>query len=1854
MILMEEQDQQTTMEENTTNRPYKGLHKDNSPQDQPEGTHRFGLNAIRETDQGDENFMSNEESNEECAVFPEGYIPIGKEYMTNGETAIMLCKEDDSLSEIGIVDDECNYVTHVRFDLGFRVSNQIDITYRKRRGCERTIYFTDDLNRPRIFNFDKPEDFKNSSGQWDADKFNLFKTYNKIPRFDNISLLETGQLLSGSYNFSVQYLDNDLNPTEWITTTDTVIIYNDDITSKPFSEIRGSTNKKTNYQDFGVTNKAIRLVVGNIDTDFPFYRIAAIEATNGGGRVSRVVFSQEISTRNNIYTYTGENAFTLGTEEEIQVFNNVIERAKNIEQIENKLTLTNTQGKQINYCALQKYASKITSDLVTQEIILNDIESINNQKRSQLHNEKIGYMPGEIYSFGIVYVFEDGGVSPVYHIPGRNKDRLSSMSFDNTLTDTLYTDNNNCEDGDYWGVDSQGSPLLDTNIRHHRFPLRSQVNKPLYVRNGSFEAPSTIVTNGLIVDVSGTIDPAFDQTSIVVYVNYNINGNAQEEQRFEITVASYDPLLGISDIVIDTALEGNIIDNIVITEEVVSGLVYSSEVREVDEITSVNDNSIYTSEIFGIKFSDIEPPALEDTNGEKVIGYYIVRNERDEENKTILDTGVLTPLLEETGDISGEIRFVAHGHLMPNSTRLKEDVFAVIHPEHKFLNKEYKNVTEYIQEGEYFLQSKNTASEVLQDVQPGTSYDSSAHRRRERDSDGFSLHVLNRNNNVEYVKTNSVFADSTEIVDAFYLNSLFSKSIVDINDNRRDIFNVSADNKIGILQLNKAVDITSKLPYVIMKRDLGNPYAGFRVLPYYKEFTNPSSFPLEGNAEISVFNGDSYISSMKYMSSMYYDIRMKNRDRKSGVFNFILAGLAILAGAILLATGVGGLAGIALIGFGVSQAATGLEKEQVARVYKDLYEQGLKDTVNDVDTDAVFGGDPPDDTIQWFHDNVSNLWFESSVNMNWRMGSTAGITDFINSPTGYDEEQNLQYCVDKVTSPDAENDDGKTYQGFAKAEIYEVNPDYRRRDRQKTFFHLGLEYDCCSDCLEDFPHRSYYSETAFQEELTDNYRTFLPNNYIDIEGNTGEITNVFRIQNNFYLHTEEALWHLPQSIQERVTGDIVSFIGTGSFFSIPPRLILDGENGSSAGSTHKWATIKTPLGVFFLSERQGVVYQFNGNSLNPISSMGLYNWFKENIKLKLDNQYYTSNRRPYPYRDNPSNRYGSGFISTYDSRKERIIITKKDSVFGTNVVGDNNDYEICVSGGDVTVFRNFNQLLAARANDGWNYEGIENCQLKFSRQTTETRPVEVGSVTTVPNEADIHIFYDTSGSFGDINDSCLVSIDTAIDDWVVSFRNSNPDWVGLLYKYEDTTEQWVNYPSIISQQTYGGITADKDIIVVSFCNEAAGGQGDGEYHNSSYQTLITNPTSTFLADYDNFVNNVYPAYNSFIGIHYPIVFGAESASCSPFTPSNLASSRTFLLHSVAALYGVPLTVNDLSIELPQRNLGFTVQEWDDLKQTLQGQNPYPNNGLRNFGWTGRWDRSADSQGNVINAQQFGEDINQLLGANSTTNTELVDVEFPTTEYDYVDGEVIVDPEMINNSWTISYSLKSNPPSWQSMHSYLPSFYINTPNRFGSWLHDSNFLWKHNSKNGYQNFYGQRYPFIIEYVSLSNPLSTRIFDYLKLITEAKKYNAQYNEFVDQKFITFNKGIFYNSNQSSGVLNLVVKNKNEDDEDYLLQQVQNIEGDSIIIDRNERDWSLNELRDYRTNYEIPMFDSNINSLQDNYYIDKKVNSDSIDHDKDWSELQSFRDKYLVVRLIFDTFDDVKLLLNYSVQNEKQSFR
>lgn len=1847
-----------------------GLSSDTSFVMQPHGSTRFVLNAVNETDEGDRGFRFVEEANSPCYQIPRNFVPIEEVYIGNEETLLFLA-DGQGNSMLAIADRNCNFNVILNDSgqtekLGFSLSFQIMATFRLRRGCERTVYWVDP--KPRAFIIDKPEDFQDENGDWAINKFNLFKLYSKIPRFESLEVLNTGGVLPpGGYNVSIQYLDNDLNPTEFIRSTQVLKVYNDNM-QNAWSSIRGSSMQTKDYYVPSITNKSIRVTLSNLDESFPFYRLAFTESNSGSGLVSDTKYTSEISTRNNVFTYTGSNFESTGTQEDIVMFNNILDSAETIEQAENILLLGGGKGKQVNFCGLQKYASRIRANLITKPIILNSI-SDSNPKKGSADFDGVGYMPGEIYSFGVVYIFEDMTLTPVYHIPGRAANYPSLMSTNNLSSDNRYIDNDSCGNLGYWGTDSEGNLLGNTPVRHHRFPLRSEVNKPLFTEevvgenNTEMNSIRILVTGDLVFPepcITDPEDPGYDPNctdvpieelpDIEYEVLYQVDGIDFNYTGY-INFDTWDEFTGQT-IVLPPTLS----DNIVIISVSENGIPQPtngsgtsaeglSYLASIEPYVYESEEKLYFSEIFGIEFSGVELPTEDDLNGNKIIGYYIVRNERVEDEKTILDSAILTSTMKNS-------YFVSHGHLMPNlsdTSKIQKDILSMIHPEHKFRGRNYTAPTSIIQEGEYVRTENNYSRVRIQDVMDGSSHVKKRHKGE--DNDGWDLHIRTRDNILSYNTKNSIIAEQENIKEVFYLDALTYKTIEDSTNTSKDVFNIACDNRVGIVSLNQEYTgpIVNTVPYVLLKRDIANPYSNFRTLPYYMDSKNYHAFVEgENTSTATVFGGDVYVTPMRYVNSLFYDNKVMKRRTKKGLLTIIVAAVLIVVGTVLAFFTAGAsvaliAVGVGLIGAGAALASSGLKQDAWSRAYNELYQQGLRETVLD-DYTAQFTVNPPDDEIQWVGESMTNLWFESQVNMALRQGANTGIPDFMDAPGTIETGNGLsgpeapatlldRHMLNKLTVLDPERKGGRSYLGgIALAELYEINPDYFRRDKQKIFNHLALEYDCCSDCQEDFPHRVHASLQAFQEELTDNFRTFLPNNYIDLEGETGPIVDMFRWQDRIFIHTTEALWYLSNPQQERVTGDIVSFIGTGSFFAIPPKKIVDDQK-SSAGNSHRNGRIKTRHGILFPCHKEKKWYLFNGE-LKAITDTNMFSEFKKHMNFLVANEYYSANQKPYPYEDNPANPIGVGYISVYDTQKERLIVTKKDLSI-TNLPEGN--YEICNEGQGTIVFENFDETVSNMGEQGFQYVGIENCRLKFQKIEYEIRTEIREVITTLPNTAHVYCIYDTSGSFIQPQ---LDQIKSSAIAWYQELRPEDPDML-LLHHVNNSSERWLQYPSIaLSEQGPGS-----DVLVISFVNES-----DGNYQNNN--TFLTNPmagvTASYIADYENFTDVVYPQFNSFIGICYPIIT-SNSTNVS-------SQGRVFVQHTLAAVKGTNYTLAETSaLEV---NSAFTTPQWATLTGSLLN-NPYSAVGsLIPYNWfvkSNRNDLGTPANEDcpesllIISPCQFGVDINTLL-ADVTTVIEIeVEIEVPIVTYEYIEGEVL-EPEILNNSVTMSYSLKDK--EWISWHSYLPSFYMQFQEKFYSWPYGGSQIWKHNKKGLFRSFYGKGAPFIIEFV-LTSPISTEVFDGILFQTEARKWDEVLETFRDLGDITFNKVMVYNTRQNSGVLNMIVKNTQNPEEDYLGNQISNTEN-QIIIDRNERDWTANDFRDIVTDYDVPMFIKRLQDLQTNYFIDKVINPASINSNKDWFEMESFRDKFLVVRLIFDNFTDVSLGMNFTTDDDKRSER
>jgi hypothetical protein len=169
--------------------------------------------------------------------------------------------------------------------------------------------------------------------------------------------------------------------------------------------------------------------------------------------------------------------------------------------------------------------------------------------------------------------------------------------------------------------------------------------------------------------------------------------------------------------------------------------------------------------------------------------------------------------------------------------------------------------------------------------------------------------------------------------------------------------------------------------------------------------------------------------------------------------------------------------------------------------------------------------------------------------------------------------------------------------------------------------------------------------------------------------------------------------------------------------------------------------------------------------------------------------------------------------------------------------------------------------------------------------------------------------------------------------------------------------------------------------------------------------------------------------------------------------------------------------------------------------------------------------------------------------------------------------------------------------------------------------DSKAIWKHNIRcDSYCNFYGVDYPFEIETViNLGQEVSTlRSVEYQM---EAYQYKDNCHDKIHLLDFNFDRAVIYNSEQVSGMLNLVVSPKNDPYAVVSYPQVTPT-AINILYSKEENKYRFNEFWDITTDRgEFSGVARNIWNTAPNGYI-RTLNTINLNYNKDPHQHKKFR--------------------------------
>lgn len=761
-----------------------------------------------------------------------------------------------------------------------------------------------------------------------------------------------------------------------------------------------------------------------------------------------------------------------------------------------------------------------------------------------------------------------------------------------------------------------------------------------------------------------------------------------------------------------------------------------------------------------------------------------------------------------------------------------------------------------------------------------------------------------------------------------------------------------------------------------------------------------------------------------------------------------------------------------------------------------------------------------------YYYGIPSFLTETTINTNYRTGRPDQKNLFyplVGDYVDWTQEKNVsikeknQYFYDSIYSSNTRVSIGRTLPATYNKEIY--------------------------NNLFDEPNGMIFSLPDNNEnELTEPWLVFRPLDKYEFPTSYGKLIELRGIESQAILarftNTSSVLNTVDSIIDDGRTPESQS-LGTG----LRRRPVTFSSTDLGYEGSQNSEMISNEYGHFWVDAKRGQVFQLPNSQARPIEistfsgdkPSGMRNWFKEHLPYKVFNNliedYDTIDV------DNPYN--GIGITMGWDSRYKRVFITKKDY----KPLQDNIKW--ACGGFYNTDLSLYQDIIDDYSNNGFDFEGIEDCRLKFSKPP-------------IPTSTDIYAFFDTSS----MQQADGVDAAAALNSWFNNYQLLNPEFTGNLYIIPFGNEQWVSYPSRLVTgaitPTTGGLwdtiaqlppnlntgswVPPTDLVVLAFVDETNSQYHGGTVAGGFSSGGIVQPTATYTNDFNQFVTD-YGNFNYFRGVIYPIV------------QSITGVGGALVLQALAAIEGTTLTPSEITAT------GTTVDV-----SILQTENPYSGlGGLNAYNWAGVFDKVSPAS-SVFNSTTFAEELDDLI-----LQADDLQLEFETlNEIPITDEEFFEDV-----SWTIAYSLSTN--SWISFYDFKPNYYVNHNNYFQTGINVSKNLslefglWSHLLTNkSFGVFYGKKYELGFEYPTINN-FASKTLESLEIWTEALRYHNEYDYAYDRD-INFNKLIISNNRETTGELRLVPHKTLRDHRNYPKAHGTYQE---ILMTNSQDRWKLNYL-------------------------------------------------------------------------------
>jgi hypothetical protein len=228
---------------------------------------------------------------------------------------------------------------------------------------------------------------------------------------------------------------------------------------------------------------------------------------------------------------------------------------------------------------------------------------------------------------------------------------------------------------------------------------------------------------------------------------------------------------------------------------------------------------------------------------------------------------------------------------------------------------------------------------------------------------------------------------------------------------------------------------------------------------------------------------------------------------------------------------------------------------------------------------------------------------------------------------------------------------------IANDNTYTYNVTFSKQNKENTFTHLPADYDG-NPCYTYYPFRAVYSDAqnTDADNRVNSWLTYRAVSYFDFPQNYGALVSLDGIQNRAILARFENKTLMYNNLLTIDTSNPqAAYVGNPNMFKGAPPIDFAETDLGYVGSQNKML-LKIPQGQITVDAKRGQVFLVQGTKVEDLSAFGsgMNRFFTDHLAFEI--------LRYFPKVDTDNNFNGVGLHGVYDSKFDRVILTKIDYI----------------------------------------------------------------------------------------------------------------------------------------------------------------------------------------------------------------------------------------------------------------------------------------------------------------------------------------------------------------------------------------------------------------------------------------------------------------------------------------------------------------------------------------------------------------------------------------------------------------